>query len=197
MSIGQAYQNGFHYRVHGGGTWSPRYDVRLVERPLITNVDTSVYYPAYMAIPERHPTPREAAEIIGPEGGEIDVAVQTEGQVALGEIQMLTPGERTLTAREQVERVWFEDKAPADATEGGTWNQVKKERRPVHTEPYAIGEHGHWFQGDAAGLAVQPGDVLFTYVFIDPQTPPDEILLQWNDGIGWEHGACLGRRFDP
>ena len=93
VSIGQAYQNGFHYRVHGGGTWSPRYEVRLVERPLITNVDTSVYYPAYMAIPEGRPTPREAAEIIGPEGGEIEVVVQAEGQVAFGEIQLLTPPE--------------------------------------------------------------------------------------------------------
>ncbi len=192
VSIGQVYQNGFHYRVHGGGTWSPRYDVRLVERPLITNVDTSIYYPAYMAIPEGHPTPREAAEIIGPEGGEIEVAVQAEGQVAEGEIQLLKPGKRSLTAREQVERVWFEDKVPTDATEGGTWNQVKKERRSSHTEPYAIGEHGHWFQGDPAGFTVQPGDVLFTYVFIDPQTPPEEILLQWNDGTGWEHGAAWG-----
>jgi hypothetical protein len=192
VSIGQAYQNGFHYRVHGGGTWSPRYDARLVERPLVTNVDTAVFYPPYMAIPEAHPTPREAAEIIGPEGGEIEVAVQAEGQVAVGEIQLLTPGKRSLTAREQVERVWFEDKAPAEATEGGTWNQIKKEKRSAHTEPYAIGEHGHWFQGDAAGFAVQPGDVLFTYVFIDPQTPPEEILLQWNDGTGWEHGATWG-----
>ena len=39
---------------------------------------------------------------------------------------------------------------------------------------------------------MQPGDVLFTYVFIDPQTPPDEILLQWNDGKGWDHGAAWG-----
>ena len=91
VSIGQAYQNGFHYRVHGGGTWSPRYDVQPVERPLITNVETSVYYPTYMAISGGHPTPREAAEIIGPEGAEIEVVVQAEGEFAEGEIQLLTP----------------------------------------------------------------------------------------------------------
>ena len=40
-----------------------------------------------------------------------------------------------------------------------------------------MGPHGHWFQDDQTGFAVQPGEVLFAYVNIDPQAPPDEILL--------------------
>jgi predicted nucleic acid-binding Zn-ribbon protein len=115
VSIGQAYQNGFHYRVHGGGTWSPRYEVRLVERPLITNIDTSVYYPGYMAIPEGHPTPREAAEIIGPDGAEIEVVVQAEGQVAAGEIQSLALV-RTETPTYRVEKTF-----PMHSVEAGRW----------------------------------------------------------------------------
>jgi hypothetical protein len=193
VSIGPAFQKGFHYRVHGGGTWSERRDIRLVDRPLVTSIDTAVFYPSYMAIPEAHPTPREATAIIGPEGGEVELTLQAEGQVAEGDIQILKPGVRSLPAKEQAERVWFEDKIPDNAAPGGTWEQDRKAKRPAHTEPFAMGTHGHWFQNDPAGLAVQAGETLFAYVWIDPQTPPDEILLQWNDGNGWLHGAFWGR----
>jgi hypothetical protein len=195
VSIGQAYQKGFHYRVYGAGTWSPRYAVNLVERPLITGVDTAVFYPAYMGIPDSHPTPREASEVVGPEGGEIEVVVQAEGQVAEGDIQLLKPGKLTLAPREQVERVWFEDAPPAtapDAGKGGAWDRAVKEKRPAHTEPAADGTHGHWFQDDPTGFPVQAGDSLFAYVWIDPRARPDEILLEWNDGKSWEHRAYWG-----
>jgi len=193
VSIGPAFQQGFHYRVHGGGTWSERRDIRLVDRPLVTSIDTAVFYPAYMGIPEAHPTPHEATAIIGPEGGEVELTLQAEGQVAEGDIQVLKPGVRSLSAKEQTERVWFEDKVPDGAAPGGTWEPDRKAKRPAHTEPFAMGTHGHWFQNDPAGFAVQAGETLFAYVYIDPQTPPDEILLQWNDGKGWEHGAFWGK----
>ena len=191
-SIGPAFLNGFHYRVYGGGTWSQRYALPLAERPLLKAVDTAVYYPAYMGIPEPHPTPAEASEIIGPEDGDIEVTVQAEGHVAVGELQPLRPGMAKIAPRDQVERVWFEDAPPDGAADGGTWQREKKEKRPAHTEPYAMGPHGHWFQGDKNGFAVQPGEVLFAYLNIDPQAPPDEIFLQWNDGKSWDHGAYWG-----
>ncbi|HEX8619940.1 MAG TPA: discoidin domain-containing protein, partial [Thermoanaerobaculia bacterium] len=43
-----------------------------------------------------------------------------------------------------------------------------------------------------AKLAVAPGDVLYTYVLIDPCNPPREILLQFYDGTSWDHRAYWG-----
>jgi hypothetical protein len=63
----------------------------------------------------------------------------------------------------------------------------------AHTEPAAIGLHSHWFDGDPAGLTVQPGDTLFANVWVPPGQEPDTIMLQWHDGEGWEHGATWGR----
>ena len=191
-SIGPAFLNGFHYRVYGGGTWSQRYALPLAERPLIKAVDTAVFYPAYMGIPEPHPTPAEASEIIGPEGGDIEVSVLAEGNVAVGELQPLKVGTAKIAARDQIERVWFEDTIPDGASDGGTWQHVKKDKHSAHTEPYAMGPHGHWFQNDQTGFVVQPSEVLFAYVNIDPQAAPDEIMLQWNDGKTWDHGAYWG-----
>jgi hypothetical protein len=197
VSIGQSFQKGFDYRVHGAGTWSDRYHVRLVERPIITSVDTAVFYPKYMAIPETHPTPREASEIIGPEGGEIEVAIQAEGQVKEGEIQLLKAGVRQVPAGERIDRVWFRDEAPAGAKTDVVWGQEGKEGRPAHTDPYSDQLHRHGFQDDPAGFAVEKGDALFADVFIDPQNPPSEILLQWNDGKEWRHAAYWGADLIP
>ncbi len=195
VSIGQAFQDGFDYHVYGGGTWSAKYHIHLGPRPLITAVDTAVYYPAYMGVPEAHPTPREASEIIGPEGGAIEVILQAEGRIHEGEIQRLKPAVRPVPPEKQTPRVWFEDAPPAGvpaASVGGVWNREKKGKQAVHTEPPVVGPHGHWFQDDPAGFDVQQGEALFADVFIDPAARPDEILLEWNDGKGWEHRAYWG-----
>ena len=38
---------------------------------------------------------------------------------------------------------------------------------------------------------VESGDHLFAYVYLDPQSPPSEVMLQWNTG-SWEHRAFWG-----
>src|SRR5205807_736856 len=35
----------------------------------------------------------------------------------------------------------------------------------------------------------------FTYVFIDPSAPAQQIMLQWYDGTSWEHRAYWGENF--
>ncbi|HEY0375615.1 MAG TPA: hypothetical protein VGC87_01505 [Pyrinomonadaceae bacterium] len=40
-------------------------------------------------------------------------------------------------------------------------------------------------------LKVSKGDLLYADVFLDPSSPPREVMLQWNDG-GWEHRAYWG-----
>jgi hypothetical protein len=191
-SLGEGYEDGFRYRVYGGGTWSLERTIRLVERPVLLSVNSAVYYPAYMGIPEPHPTPPQAVEVTGPEGGEIELRVEARGQVAEGEIQLLRPAMRPIARPNQVERVWFEDKLPFGATTEGAWSWERRDGRPVHTEPQAIGTHRHWFQGDPVGHVVGAGDILFVYVRVSEQHPPETIMLQWHDGEGWEHGAYWG-----
>ena len=45
-------------------------------------------------------------------------------------------------------------------------------------------------------LAVGTGDKLFAYVYLDPITPPREVMLQFNDGT-WEHRAYWGSDYIP
>jgi hypothetical protein len=191
-SLGAGYVEGFRYRVFGGGTWSSEYRIRLVERPVLISVETAVYYQDYMGIAEPHPTPPQAVEVSGPEGGEVEVVVAAQGQVAAGDVQLLRPGTKLIPPHLQAERPWFEEKVPFGATTEGQWSWERLKNRPVHTEPLAVGTHGHWIQGDPIGHAVAAEDVLFAYVWIDPHDPPQTILLQWNDGETWDHGAYWG-----
>lgn len=103
--------------------------------------------------------------------------------------------------------VWIEDGLPAGAIPAGvnqTWNWVVG---PVYFGQIAHQSNGgekyqsHSFTGAQTPISVNPGDVLFTYVYLgdpdltrDPKTP-DEIMLQWYDGISWEHRAFWGENF--
>ena len=52
--------------------------------------------------------------------------------------------------------------------------------------------HGHSFEGAARRLTLGSGDRLFTYVFLDVNNMPREIMLEWKDANGWEHRAYWG-----
>jgi hypothetical protein len=54
-----------------------------------------------------------------------------------------------------------------------------------------MGMHQHYFYGATDQLSVQPRDILFAYVYLDPKDIPYEVMLQWNDGT-WEHRAYWG-----
>ena len=191
-SLGDAFKDGFRYRVRGGGTWSKEYSLRLVARPVILGVQTAVHYPAYMGINEPLVTPPQTPRVTGPEGGAVKVIVQSQGEVARGEVQLLVPGKRKIPLSEQVERPWFEGKLPTGSSAGGTWKWQSRDDKLVHTEPSALGTHRHWFQGDPGGHPVRVGDVLFAHVYVAAKDPPQSILLQWLDDSGWEHGAYWG-----
>jgi hypothetical protein len=191
-SLGDGYENGFRYRIYGGGTWSVQHTIHLMERPVLLSVATAVYYPAYMGIPEAHPTPPQAVEVTGPEDGEVELRVEALGQVAEGEIQMLWPAMRVIPRKDQAERVWFEDKEPCGATTEGTWTWERREGRLAHTEPAAVGTYRHSFQGASTGHLVGTGDILFAYVYVPAKNAPETIMLQWHDGDSWEHTAYWG-----
>jgi len=95
--------------------------------------------------------------------------------------------------------VWVEDTTPAGATLAGDsegWNWVSNNPVPysgtlASQSNIVSGVHQHYFYGASDTLAVNTGEILIAYVYLDPNNPPSEVMLQWNDG-GWEHRAYWG-----
>ncbi len=109
----------------------------------------------------------------------------------------------TLQELEPYEYVWIEDEAPAGAKLEGdsSWEFVAAPEHPVHagekaTRRQAEGLSQHFFTGAKPGLQIGEGDKLFAYVYLDPQTPPKTVMLQFNDG-SWEHRAFWGEDLIP
>lgn len=63
-----------------------------------------------------------------------------------------------------------------------------------HESAATSGLHQHFFYGVYEPWRVLPGDRLYSYVYLDPADPPQEVMLQWhtNDEWGWEHRAFWG-----
>src|SRR5262249_32482402 len=151
-------------------TWSPQYQIAILDRPTIVQLHTELHYPEYMAMPEPLIGPPQTADVTGPVGSSVEVVVQAEGDVATGEVQLLEPRKRRVSIQDRPERVWFGGKLPGGATGEGTWQwDTQSHTRATHTEPSFPGTHGHWFQHNAGqGFALQPGENLFAYVYIVP-----------------------------
>ena len=108
-------------------------------------------------------------------------------------------GEGSLESR--ADFVWVDDALPDKATpsgdEGGrSWKFVEGPEHPVargekSSMRTAAGRSQHFFTGANPPLVVGRGDVLFAMVYLDPENPPEEIMLQFNDG-NWEHRAWWG-----
>jgi hypothetical protein len=97
--------------------------------------------------------------------------------------------------------LWIDDALPTGAggmgsNGGDNWNWVSSPT-PVsgafaHRSDATAGQHGHWFGWSNSPLIVNQGEVLFTYVYLDPANPPSEIMLSWSTNSSWEHRAYWG-----
>src|SRR5665213_2076278 len=96
---------------------------------------------------------------------------------------------------------WVDDALPTGAVSGASggdgWSWITSNPTPfsglsAHTSSLAAGLHQHFFSSATATLSINIGDSLFAYVYLDPINPPGEVMLQWNDGISWEHRAYWG-----
>ncbi len=105
----------------------------------------------------------------------------------------------TPPAETKPEVVWIEDAIPAGAginAGGEGWNWVSGSPAPysgsnAHQSANAAGLHEHSFAWAGAALNVAAGDTLFTYVYLDPASPPSEIMLSFGSD-NWEHRAYWG-----
>ncbi|MBI3885758.1 MAG: glycoside hydrolase family 9 protein [Opitutae bacterium] len=96
--------------------------------------------------------------------------------------------------------VWVDDALPAgswgSSTGGDTWTWITASPAPfsgtkAHQTNLASGIHEHSLNGATATLSVATGDVLFTYIYLDPANVPTEVMLSFN-GNNWEHRAYWG-----
>lgn len=97
------------------------------------------------------------------------------------------------------ETVWVDDNTPAGAIlvgEGDAWNWIAANPAPYsgtrcHQSNVGAGNHQHFFHSATAKLNIRAGDKLFTYVFLEPNIIPSQIMLQWHSD-SWEHRAYWG-----
>jgi hypothetical protein len=109
-----------------------------------------------------------------------------------------TPDGQLPAAPEFAEYVWIDDDLPANAkAQGNTpWKFVNKEAFAVFSGDKASTRTGegvtqHFFTDANPGLKIGEGDKLFAYCYLDPNNPPQTVMLQFNDGQ-WEHRAFWG-----
>jgi len=129
---------------------------------------------------------------------EMELAAGLDRVVA--ELQYSDPGptveETPAPAIEEI--VWIDDGLPPGANAKGDtpWQFVSAPDHPVlageksHRRT-AKGRSQHYFDAAAPPLEASKDGRLFTYVYLDPDDPPREIMLQWNSG-NWLHRAYWG-----
>jgi hypothetical protein len=127
--------------------------------------------------------------------------IRQEIAAAVGRVDYDPTKDVDVPAPTRSEYVWIDDETPAaqkivsEGSPDGKWTFVS-DPEPVFRGKFsskrtADGRSQHFFQGAKMSLRVGAGDKLFTYVYLDPQNPPAEIMLQWNTG-DWSHRAFWG-----
>ena len=124
---------------------------------------------------------------------------QLEQQIATAELELKSS---TTPQSKPVESIWIDDALPPGAQPFGNGSGpqeflfVRADDHPVHSGKKSsqrtstgLGQHG--FQ-NAQPLMVSQDAKLFTWVYLDPQNPPKEIMLQWHGANGWNHRAYWG-----
>jgi hypothetical protein len=97
---------------------------------------------------------------------------------------------------------WVDDTLPAGAIARDTW-QWTTTPTPfsgslVHGNPATTGALQHYFEGATTAISLTAGDRLYTYVYLDPVNPPQQLMLQFKDGnSSWEHRAYWGANILP
>ncbi|WP_165233307.1 DUF1553 domain-containing protein [Aquisphaera insulae] len=99
---------------------------------------------------------------------------------------------------------WVDDALPAGASPQGEpgWEFRGRPAYPVQSGKAAFrlvakGLMQRFFDNAGPKLKVGEGDTFFTYVFLDPTSPPREVMLQWNIGGQWTHRGYWGENVIP
>jgi hypothetical protein len=103
------------------------------------------------------------------------------------------------------EFVWWDDSIPAGArldVIDDVWNWTSTPRAFSENRAHTgyVGKNAHRakfrmrrFFDAHRKMDLTHGDIIYTYVYLDPAAVPDQIILEWNDGLSWEHRAYWGK----
>jgi hypothetical protein len=95
------------------------------------------------------------------------------------------------------DQVWVDDQTPAGATlfgdgEGWDWQEDNVfSGQLAHRSALKQGIHRHGLIGAASPMVAYSLDTLIAMVFLDPDNPPDEVMLQWHT-TDWVSRAYWG-----
>ena len=96
--------------------------------------------------------------------------------------------------------LWIDDTLPETGNRTGEWATSGENPKPHSGElsfkHTAVGLKQYVLQGVASPWQINDKDELFTWVYLDRDDPPRQIMLQWNDG-NWEHRAYWGEDLTP
>jgi hypothetical protein len=185
-------EKSIEYRILGGGTWTTRKRIEVIDRPAIAGMHTELHFPEYMKLPEPIIGTPQSIDAAGPVGSRVDFVVDVAGSASTGEIQLLQPSIQSRPVEDRTERMWFEGKLPDGSQVEGNWQwDFALKFRAAHTDPAAGGQHAHGFH-TANGFELRADDVIYAYVNVVPGQVPSEIMLQFYDGKDWEHRAYWG-----
>jgi hypothetical protein len=115
------------------------------------------------------------------------------GNNPAGQVAANSGGDRPA---ERSEFVWFDDQIPDGAEKSGEWKSVATQELASASgqSSFASESNGFtqmYFLKVPQPLRVASGDILFVDVWLHPDNPPRQIMLQFNDG-SWEHRAYWG-----
>ncbi len=109
---------------------------------------------------------------------------------------------RTTFSADSPNIIWVDDSLPGGAqagSDGGdSWNWVSSNPTPYsgtleQSSASAAGEHQVYFQNASATLSVETNSTLYAWIYLNPNNPPVEAMLQWCDSTGnWNHRAYWG-----
>ncbi|MDB5037239.1 MAG: hypothetical protein JWQ35_767 [Bacteriovoracaceae bacterium] len=100
-----------------------------------------------------------------------------------------------------VDTIWLDDSIPSGSLSGSSggdsWNWISSNPTPIsgslaHTSNISAGQHQHYFTWPTTPFSINTGDKIFTYIYLDPNNIPSEVMLEWHDGTSWEHRAYWG-----
>lgn len=135
----------------------------------------------------------------GPSGSYVNasqgITVGTPGVAA-----MLAPATVSASVTAAGDTIWIDDRLPAGATGhtyNDSWNWITSGPAPfsgarAHQSENVAGPHYHFLVSNSTPLAIDAGDTLFAYVYLDPANPPRQIMLSWLADDHWEHRAYWG-----
>jgi hypothetical protein len=61
-----------------------------------------------------------------------------------------------------------------------------------HSEPAQAGLHQRFFENASATFTAAAAERLYAWVFVNPNSPPTQLMLQWRSDSGWNHRAYWG-----